>query len=108
MQWRVGEGQWGGWQDGRGPRQKLPSTHGLKGKWGVTAGRIEQVVQVLVGPIRPLVSVAIGDGEDEEDEDCVDDQLEEDSVRQPFLLTAFSGRLQDFLWHRLWWLGFSV
>ena len=106
----MGEGQWvgGGGGDARGPRQKLPPTHGLKGKLGVTAGRIEQVVQVLVDPIRPLVSVAIGDGEDEEDEDGVDDQLEEDSVRQPLLLTALSGRLQDLLWHRLGWLGFSV
>ena len=46
----------------------------------MTAGRIEQVVQVLVGPIRPLVSVAITDGEDEEDEDGVDDQLEENAL----------------------------
>ena len=35
---------------------------------------------MLVGPIRPLVSVAIGDGVDEEDEDGVDDELKENAV----------------------------
>ena len=46
----------------------------------MTAGRIEQVVQVLVGPIRPLVSVAIGERKDAEDEDGVDDQFEENAL----------------------------
>lgn len=63
----------------KGNKMKSP-THRFKGEWSVAAGRIEQVVQVLVGPIRPLVTVAVRDGEDAEDEDDVDDQFIEDAL----------------------------
>ena len=48
-----------------------------------------------------LVAVAVRDGEDAEDEEDVEEQLEEDTLREVLFLSTFSGRFQDAFRHRV-------
>lgn len=71
----------------------------FKGKRGIAICSVEHVLHVLVDHVGLLVAVAVGHGEDAEDEEDVENQLKEDSLGKLLLLPPFLGRLHHTRWH---------
>ena len=63
----------------------------FKSEGSLPAGKEEHVVQVMVPCKCSLVAVAVGNGEDAENKDKVQDQLEEDPLTLQLLASPLDG-----------------